>query len=121
MPAECFEGTPFNSNWIEIFHSLPSWERCFIRFLRNDTWSENARYELQDAFDIRKGFRVFRVHASELVFYLTNGSSRTRIDNGGKNFHAAEPGRFVVAHTSLYRVGDADVEACIGNLRKMDK
>lgn len=122
MPAECYEGTPFGTGWIEIFHSLPLWQRCFIVFRREEgEWCPNAKFELQDASDVRPGFRVFRIHAKELEFYLTNGSSRNWENNGGKNYVVTESGRYIVSYCNIKRVADADVDRCIRAIRSRDR
>eukprot|EP00188_Purpureofilum_apyrenoidigerum_P005439 Plantae.Rhodophyta-Purpureofilum_apyrenoidigerum.ctg7076.p1 GENE.Plantae.Rhodophyta-Purpureofilum_apyrenoidigerum.ctg7076~~Plantae.Rhodophyta-Purpureofilum_apyrenoidigerum.ctg7076.p1 ORF type:complete len:239 (-),score=35.57 Plantae.Rhodophyta-Purpureofilum_apyrenoidigerum.ctg7076:151-813(-) len=99
--------------WIEIFHSLPSWKRCFVVFKKDEReWVPNATYELVDAAHIRDGFRVFRVQAKKLEFYLTNGSKLGRDDNTGKNYHIGMPGRYVCGQGVFFRVSDADETEC---------
>ncbi|KAJ8905861.1 hypothetical protein NDN08_002366 [Rhodosorus marinus] len=122
MLEEPFRETPFARGWIEIFHSMPSWDRCFIVFRKDGKeWKKNARYELRDASDIKPGFRVFRVKAWTLEFYLTNGSSRNWENNSGKNYSIEESGRYLVSYKSMSRVGEADIGSCIRAMRKHDR
>ena len=99
--------------WIEVYHSLPSWTRCFIVFKKDDgEWVPNAKYELVNASHVRPGFRAFRIKARKLEFYLTNGSKHGWDDNQGKNYHIGMPGRYVCGQGTFDRVGEADVAEC---------
>lgn len=109
-----FSEKPSEVKWMEIFHSKPSLKRCF--FLEKLPSSEFAKpcpeNMLQDASDVRAGFRVIRRVATRVEFVLTDGTSRNWDDNNGTNYILdAIPGRYVVEH-GIRRVDDADDNAC---------
>ncbi|KAJ8908510.1 hypothetical protein NDN08_005218 [Rhodosorus marinus] len=112
---------PGDFGWIEVFHSLPSWKRAFIVFRKDDgEWVSNATYELVSADHVRPGFRVFRVKARKLEFYITNGSKSNWDDNKGGNYHVGMPGRYICGQNVFTRVGDADEAECERFLNNKD-
>lgn len=110
--------------WIEIFHSKPSMEHCYLlEKLSSGSFTDpSPSNELVDAAHIREGFRVIRLPARRIEFVLTNGSSRAWEDNNGKNYVIDSiPGRYVVEH-GIRRVDDANPAECAqAAMRKADK
>jgi hypothetical protein len=99
------------SDWIEIFHSMPSLENVYIIFSKDGgKWTPNRRYKFEDASHIREGFRVFRIAGCKrLEFAITDGK-RYWDNNGGQNYAITEPGRYVVSVSGLERRGDVDAD-----------
>jgi Carbohydrate binding domain (family 25) len=107
--------------YVEIFHSKPSWQPAYIQ--RRDASSRTgwaaprAVDAMSDAAHIREKFRVYRLDLAEvpggrLAFTVTDGSDRDW-DGPPENprgwYEIAEGGRYVVEH-GLRRVGDVGEE-----------
>mmetsp|Transcript_973 Transcript_973/g.2747 ORF Transcript_973/g.2747 Transcript_973/m.2747 type:complete len:225 (-) Transcript_973:575-1249(-) len=104
-----------SEGWIEVFYSNTSWKRAYVVYKKNGAkdWSEPEA--MMDAEHIRHTFRVFRIQASKLEFYVTNGGKKfeKREDCWGQNFRVEHSGRYVVQNGgAVMRVGDADLLEC---------
>lgn len=112
------------SEWIEVFHSKPSMQHCYLleKLPSASFTSPCPANELRDASHIRPGFRVFRFPARRIEFVLTNGTNRNWEDNHGANYTIdAVPGRYVIEH-GIRRVADSDPAECIqATLRAQDQ
>lgn len=107
--------------YVEIFHSKPSWQPAYI--VRRDPASESGWATpssidaLTDASHVREKFRVARLDLRNepdgvLRFTITNGSERDwdgPPDNPTGWYEVSEGGRYVVEH-GIRRVGDVSEE-----------
>lgn len=110
-----------STEYVEIFHSKPSWQPAYI--VRRDAASESgwatptAADALIEAGHIREKFRVARLDLRDepngvLRFTITNGSERDwdgPPDNPSGWHEVSEPGLYVVEH-GIRRVGDVSEE-----------
>jgi hypothetical protein len=106
----------FRKEYVEIFHSKPSWPKAYIQFrTASGEWANPLDAPLLYAEHIREGFRVYRTvfHGSPLSFVITNGTAREwdTPPDGEDCYRIEQPGRFVVEH-KIRRVGDADSSEC---------
>lgn len=104
--------------WVEIFHSRPSWRRAYLQARVGDgsTWSNPRDAPLVDAGHIRDGFRVYRAvlePGQTIRFVITNGTARDwdGPPDGADSFTIDHGGRYVVQH-GLRHVGEADELEC---------
>jgi hypothetical protein len=107
---------PGAKQYVEIFHSKPSWPRAYIQFrTATGEWADPHDAPLSYAEHVREGFRVYRMAYTgrPLDFVVTNGTSRAwdSPPDGQDCYRIDHPGRFVVEH-NIRRVGDADPVEC---------
>mmetsp|Transcript_10554 Transcript_10554/g.22352 ORF Transcript_10554/g.22352 Transcript_10554/m.22352 type:complete len:225 (-) Transcript_10554:87-761(-) len=104
-----------SEGWIEVFYSNTSWKKAFVVYKKNGAkeWSEPEK--MIPAEHIRETFKVFRIKAANVEFYITNGAKTfPKIEDcWGQMFKTDHSGRYVVQNGgALKQVGEADVFEC---------